>query len=752
MGEITPMHSIQPFIDQGYLTVPLASTHIKRTKEGKKEFRVIKNWQRFLTERNDTPSQVGAIITGKDSGVIAIDCDGQAGYNTMKALDPNYKAVMVSNGKLDSNKNPIDAGTFLYLWSKQTPPTRNKGPLDIEIFNGGSARMVFLPTHNNETKVPWNTLPQLKEPPENVIEFLNAIHTLTQPQHNQQTKITLHQTNHQTNNIGMRLEPLIAKFVQQGTYLPQLFKVITPIVYRSPKYHKQQHLHPQDITDRSDYLFKISTMLGYDISIDEDLYIQAINLINSLFKEPLAKQRVTTEITSPMLTTSTHEGKRIWAYDPNWETQALMLTNKKGNLIEYFYDDIQKMIVEINHTEDTIAQHTHQNIQTHIKLSVIEPPKKQIIEQRLQNYTCTLEPHKPFGLVTGTHDYNIFRASPALRVMNDPSEYELDYTVPKAFIQYMEHFIPVENDRTYLLRHMLTKYTTFKHSPVIYYIVGAQGSGKGRFVTLNENLLGKDYCSTEIGGPALMEQSGFNAWMYNKYFVHFDELHQELKSYEVTAATEKLKRYSGAETFQLRTMQKDLKTAPMLATFCLTQNGTNLYISPDDRRFLYIDTPKRLDQTLAEQLSYELDNNMEDIAYYIATEYKPLNSHEYLRAPMTEEKQRMMVNNMPLSTALVTFIKFEMYDLLYEKMIEADIPIEQLEEWKGKNKIKTEVLANIYNALSDKSKDGLALIKDVVKKQLPNQPKHPYTGANIHYIETVNFDTYINPYQLKEEE
>lgn len=751
--------TIAPFIEASHFTVPLTSPKITRDEKGKKHFTVGPNWQQYTKQYNELATSVGAIVTGElpdgYKEVIAVDCDTTTGYNLVKGLDPTYRAVIVSRGKKDKDGNDIEAGTFLYSRSKNDPATLNNGQFGIEIFNGGSARMVFLPTKNNETKIPWNEMPDLKPMPQDVRSFLSA---LQKPQSLVGTNNSITLAKPTTRNTGMRLKPLIDKLIQAKDYVPQVFKVITPHKYRSEKYKERGHLHPEDIPDRSDYMLQVSTILGTDISIDEDTYNDAMLVINSLFKEPMPIKRIQSEIMKPMTTGSAQlDGRQLWQYDEHWETQALIATNKRGELVEFFYSDIEKQVYEINHTRDNdISKHGPQVIQAHLRMSLMDKLGKGEFDDRLQCYLTSLRPHMEFGLEIGTYNYNLFRATPALQVLNRPDEYKQQYREPKYFIQYIESLVPNEEDRTYLLRFMRTKLTTFGYSPVIIYMSGVGGSGKGRFVELLKNLIGQEYISQELGAPQLMEQQGFNAWMMNKYFVHFDELHKELKAVEIAAATEKLKRYSGSDVFSLRVMKNDSTTAPMLATFILTQNGTNLHISPDDRRFFFIQTPNKLSQDIVDGFNKEMDDDMQDIAYYISTNYSNLSMSDYQRAPLTEQKRVMMIDTMPPALKILFLVKEQMYQELFEMAVEAGTPLEELTCWQDKERIKTSALLDIYNGTVSKAPEhaeGMKMMKRMVKTTLTNQSKHPYTGSNNeHYVDTINFKYFESSFDKSLEE
>ena len=789
------IESLEPFIEAGYYTVPLNSSTISRVKveetryrnkltkdkaskeqyeldsEGieeyqhityKKKFKAPENWQQYTKTFNEIEASVGAIITGKlpntehddneHAEVVAIDCDSPEAYQLVSSLVPGYQAVIRSKDKRYPAKHPTQPnqlmspqpGTFLFKRHQDDPATINNlsiGDIHLEVFNGGNARMVFLPTANNKTKEPWATLPELMEMPQALRALLT---TLVQPSPttSQQPQSLSSSTDY---NNAMKLNPLISRFIgKDGQYDSQLFKVITPKQYRNEQYNKEGHRHPKTIEDRSDYLFKISTMLGTDSSIDKDMYLKAMAYINDLLPVPLDQARLKAEITMPMSSgKACHDGKVLWAYDKHWEMQSLTLVNKNGENIEYFYETEAQIYYEINHTSGHIGTLLNlSNVKNHLLVTMPIPLSKGELEQRIQTYRQVLLPHKPFGPVEGKPEYNTFKATEALMVLNNPKQYieSSPYTKPEAFIQYMETLIPDEADRKYLIRHLRTKLTTFAYSSVIYYIVGTHGSGKSLFSKIITSLVGDNYVSQNVSGAQLMEATGFNGWLLNKYFVHFDELHREIGKRDAAKATERLKNYSGSTTFQARVMRTDTYQAPMTATFLLTQNGENMDIPPEDRRFFYVNTPNKLPVELAEAVLEEINTNLAGIAYYMATEYTNLSPAEYVNAPSNPGKLKAIENNMPLSTRLIYLIQQKDYATLYEKAEQAN-QTDKLLEWHDKGRIKVDALVNIYETLSGHEINKTVFL-DLIKSML-KQPSSQRSGANEHYCVADGWSEFI---------
>lgn len=748
------MHDIQPFIDEGWYTIPLGGKKITRDENGTKiGFKFPPNWTTIYREDfNEQPTPLGAVFTGVESGIVAIDCDTQLAYELIHSLDPEYKSVMVSRGKLDKNKQPIPAATYIYKWEETLPPTMHKGPFGIEFFNEGGS--VFLPTDNNESKIPWDEIPEIKPMPNITRELLLS---LVKPPNRKEPQSLSGKLSSKISTVGMRLAPLVEQALKQSTnshglrYYPGLFKIITPYSYRNAKYKKQGHLHPNDIEGSgSQYLAAVSAILGADISIDKELYKTAIEYVNSLWEDPMPKKRLEQTIIKPMITEqATIEGTNtpFWQYDPNWEELSLMITNRRGQLVEYFYDDAKHIIYEINHDNMGVTTLDIGKYVRHITLSSIEKFTNKTLEARIPNYNTFMAPHLPFGL-GDNYRYNIFKATRALQIIHNPEMHREKYEEPSLFIEFIESLIPNRSDRTYLLRHLVTKLRTFQHSPTIYYMVGVPGSGKGLFTKTIEAIIGAKYCSLELGGPQLMESTGFNGWLLDKYFVGFNEIGKELHPKDADAAMEKIKRYTGSEQFQLRIMRENTSTAQMLATFILSANSGTFQIDPDDRRIHYVDTPNKWKR--GAEYSDFVQHHIDDISYYLTITYESLSTEEYNEPPFSETKRRAMINKQPVGMRILSYVLHEQYDDLYELAIDSGISLVIFEEWKDKGRIKTSTLASIIDSLSHMEYDAaFRFLKSESKKVLPWQPRRPYSN-NEHYIQCKNFEEFIPPIDTSE--
>ena len=127
------MKTIKPFIDLGWHTVPLKGD-LKRLDNGKKTIpQFPKDWKNEYTKNlNTEDSNIGGVITGLPSNIIAIDCDNTTSFNLVKSLDPDYKCIFTSIGKKDNNGVIQQAGTYIY---KYVPELKNSYKLHNNIIS-----------------------------------------------------------------------------------------------------------------------------------------------------------------------------------------------------------------------------------------------------------------------------------------------------------------------------------------------------------------------------------------------------------------------------------------------------------------------------------------------------------------------------------------------------------------------------------------------------------------------------------------
>ncbi len=722
------MTDITPYITAGWHTIP----HTKPTiyREGKdKIFGVPTKWQKYKEEWNEVATPVGSVIPGPQSNLIVIDCDSTKTTELFEQLLPDYKAVTYSIDKKDKDGKEIKGSNWFFFYQPNIPVMHN-GLYNLEIFSGdGDTQQVFLPTKGNKTKTSWAHMPKLMAIPPTIVTLLNVWSKASKP-HAQPIVSNGSSVGQHTFNLA----PLIEKQLSRDSIVPQLFSIITPSAFRNDLYRDKGYLHPNDIVDGSgnDYFIKVSAILGSDCSISKDLYTRMMHYINDLWEQPYSAQEINKRIDRMVSGLARVNGLPIWDYDPQWEFARFMDHNKIEEMVEYFIDPSLLEVIEVNHTTH-ITRVLKRGLATALTQlttkgkDFVGKNKVEKFQMAIPSMVKVTRPNKPFGpLVDDRFKYNTFMASPALEVIRHPESYKDRYNPPVEFIAYMESLVPKKLERTYLLRHLLTKLSTFGYSPAVYYFVGVPGSGKGLFVSLINKLMGgEQYVGQNLGSSEILGVT--NGWLEGLLFAHFDELHDTLGKYEDRKkANGNIKKWSGSEVFQLRRMHTESVTEPMMATFILTQNGSAFNMDVGDRRYLYMDTPNVLDKDLAEGMVDLIANRIEDIAYYLHNEYEQLPMHEYVKPPMTDDKLGSIMSKQPAEIKILSAIDNRTYGTLYQLAIDSGMDMAMLTQYRSKNLIYEDALIWMYKGLTDSNISGaevLNLFKAAIKHgQLKGQP------------------------------
>jgi len=667
--------NIQPFIDLGIHTVPLKG-RLERLEDGTKTTpKFEKNWRtHYQSTFNEEAATLGGAITGAVSNIIAIDCDDQKTYDLFSALDRGNEFHFVSKGK------PKGGGTIIYKYPtgsniESFSIQNNLLHLDFYSDNG----FVYLPTDKNGSKEKWEQnefldLPDLEYPPAEVITLLDNLqlqYTLAKGGAVKETKAPA---------MSIRsgyLAPQLEMFCAKKEFLPSLFRIITPKDFRSlPEYIKHGYLHPKNIPEGrgSEYLSKVSAILGADSSVNEELYTRTIDIINGFWDDPIPRKRLESTIINPMVSgNSSINGEPIWSYDEHWKNRGLAFTTKLGDACEVFFDDIRASFYFINYTTDHIKIFfKSRDLFEYIEPVAIALPVRKELTMMVPVVRTSIQPILPFGFYSEdayNREFNIFRQSPALAILNNPKPYADLYKPAETISKFFETFIPDPYIRNYVLRFLKRKYTTFKYSPTLLYCLGKHGSGKDTFVNILAAIIGNPYVARPTA-KEFLEQ--FNGWLVDKYFIQLDEYGNQLHTLmDKEIALGKIKSYTGKPETQIRQMRTDGFNYSHVATFIMTANSNPLLLEDGDRRMCFIDTPNVLKEadwvqtaggmtTVIEKIRAETN----DFAYYLATEVDAASWDEYMSPPTTEKKRYVIADSMPAAQKIAYCLKHAMFDVL----------------------------------------------------------------------------------------
>lgn len=725
--------NIKPFIDLKWHTVPLEGK-LKRLANGKKTLPIFQeNWKELSAkEFNTKVSPLGGALTGSISDIIAIDCDNTITYNMFRALDPEYKFHFVSKSKKNKLGEDQTAAIIVYKYSDEVPDNfiLKNNTVELDFYSNGG--FIYLPTEANKTKEPFD-LTEIKEAPAEIIALLKSI----KPVRITQAEAILNEKNWQ-NHLG----PQIANFVHAKKVIPSLFKILTPKDFRDmDEYQDKGYLHPEDVPEGrgSEYLSKISAILGADVSIDVDLYIQAIEVINEFFSEPMPKTRLSATVIEPMVEErSSIEGKPIWQYDEMWQDGKLQLVSKRNEIIDTFYDPRRLTY----YAADVISGHVKgfnrdADFVSYIETIAIDSPSRKEIKQMVPLVDVVSTPAKSFGffLKQDENAFNTFYPSESLTIFRDPSLYTTKYARPNLTLQFLETLVPDNYMRNYLLKFLRRKLDKFEYSPVVLYFLGVPGAGKDTFVKIVERIIG----ASALARPTVKEfLEMYNGWMLDKYFIQLDEYGNQLTRFDDKEnALGKIKAYTGKEQVQIRQMRTDGFNYIHSATFIMTANKNPLFVEGDDRRMALFDCPNKLSDAIwvqqaggVTEVLRQIDKELNDFIYYLATEVDNLSPDAYQSPPDTEDKKRLIASKFGAAQRLSFLLQHQMFHEV--EILAKEYGSHNVFKQATNGRIQEEDLFDLYYEMTDGkgTKRGLS----VSMKEFTKVPT-TYQGQKAYYYE-----------------
>lgn len=710
------MKTIQPFIDLGWHTVPLRGK-LERNEDGKKTIPQFEdNWRSKYQETvNTTATPLGGVITGAVSGIVAIDCDNASVWQIFRALDPDYSCVFISQGKKDKEGSVQECGTILYKHNEELPESFgvNNGNFALDYYSDRG--FVYLPTEANKSKVAWTEVQEVKEVPFAVASLLKQLALVKDGAVTNETKL------HSNVITANCLNPLVKAFTETSKPMPGLFKIITPKDFRDlPAYIANGYMLPSDVPEGrgSEYLTKISAILGADVSISQELYVDAMHKINSLFNQPMDKNRLDSTVINPMVEGRSKVGNKVlWQYQEDWSAYRLVLTSKRQSSLELCFDDNRNTYYCVDASNESVRSFGRDTeLMAFIGAAAVQAPKKIEVIRSMPIVNVQSAPNLPFGFNAGDDPtarmLNTFKRTPELTVLTEPTVYASLYKRPTTTLKFLETLVPEKEMHDFLLGFVKRKLQTFKYSPVVLYFLGAHGSGKDTFVAILEKMLG------HVARPTTREfLEMFNGWMVDSYFAQLDEYGNQLtKMADREEALGKLKAYSGKQNIQVRQMRTDGFMYMHNLTFIMTANKNPLMLEDGDRRVALMPTPN----VLAEQdwvikaggvgVVYErIMNETKDFAYYLATEVPNLSDSLYMKPPESASKRRVIADSMYAAQRLAYCIKHGMKEYLLELC--EDYSCSETAKGVERGHLNTINIEPLYQSMTDFNGDMRSLNK-----------------------------------------
>ena len=690
------------YIALGWHTVPL-SGQLQRLDDGKKTVpQFEKDWKlKYQSTFNSKASKIGGVMTGEVSNIIAIDCDNEATWALFRALDPSYNFVFISKGKGKA------AGTLIYEYDSELAESFsvNDGMMALDFY--ANRGFVYLPTRSNRTKEYLDgPLPTVQKIPPAAKLILQQLAKRTQE------VATAEVTTSSNVMTASCLAPIVHQFnTDKGKFMPGLFRIITPKSFRQESgYVAEGYLHPDDVPEGrgSEYLSKVSAVLGADLSIDTEMYAEAMNNINDLFSSPMKDSILDKTIIDPMITKKASiAGKVIWQYNEDWKKFKLVLHSKRQLALELCFDDKRNAYYVVDELNQSIKSfHRDSELMAFVEAATLNAPKKLEVKRALPLAEVKAVPNLPFGFNQGSDPtvrlLNTFIQTPELAIFTNPDSYADKYSHPATILQYFETLVPEVKMRDYLLSFVHTKLKTFGYSPVVLYFMGKHGSGKDIFVGLLETIMGG------IARPSTREfLEMFNGWLLDQYFVQLDEYGNQLSTArDREEALGKIKAYTGKQTVQIRQMRTDGFQYQHNATFIMTANKNPIGVEDGDRRICLLETPNVLAEQEwvqakggAAEVFKLIQSELKDFCYYLAKSIKPLSPSEYMKPPEADHKQELIADSMYAGQRIGFIVKNNMTQYLLDLFEDTNI-VEGAKALRNGQLMRSH-LEDLYDELTD---------------------------------------------------
>lgn len=619
---------MKKLIDSNLHTIPLKG-ELKRKPDGSKTLPVFEaDWKaKYTNNRNTKVTPIGGVLTGSINNLIAIDCDCETSWTLFRSLDPDYSVCFESIGKGKT------CGTILYSYDHDIDSFKIKDKIELDVLADGG--MFYAPTEANETKETLESFEGVKAMPPQVKALLQTF----QPNKlNPVRTLTVRRTNYNA--------PVLSEWMDSGRGVnSKCLKFLTPKSFREYKeYTDRGFVHPANVAKGagSEYLSKVSAILGSDHSVSKELYTKVMQHINGLMKDPMEQDRFNSTVLDPMLEGRAKvNGEVLWAFDEDWNTECKVLGEKEGMELKVVYvPDTQQHLVICEEDQSVLAFKDERKVLSHLKslgaditLGAIQKTARLVDKEMLFDQPWGLLPSdRPRGV------FNTFKRSKYMEIIANRGNEEVVECPPthRAVLERIKN--PEEVD--YLVRFMATKMYNFKYSPVSFvFFSSTNGTGKNIIIErIFGALLGEMYGDITISDL----QDKYNSFMTRYLLASSDEL-GELGWKDAKKLYGNIKALTGKPSVSIRAMHSDPKPFKHSMTFTFTTNDRAFPFDETDRRFYVINMKEeQLDNAddpriPAEGLYDKLDEEREDFARYLAS-VPLLEEAKYRKAPTTEGK------------------------------------------------------------------------------------------------------------------
>lgn len=628
--------NIQIFIDSGFRTIPYQK--IFYNSEGKKETSPAVRWSEYLNQMNTTPSPAGAVIC---DSVLVVDCDNLEATNQfLKILDIPEVQTHEDLVKPDLYEYfglvvKTSRGYHFYFENDGSYKDGKADKIDILATN---KKICYLPTEASEGKeiVVVNLAFQggmkilLYPPSPQLSKWIKDINETAKAPENQILKPN------QTKPIRPIGTPL-AK-IPKGTTL--FYRRLTPKRFRDmPKYRviyeKKGFLEPDDIQhgDGNDYLVAVAGILCCEISIDPALFWDIMGFINSQWSEPLSSDALAKKVSGYA---ENRYPECPFLYDSLWENYQCSFIDIDGNDIIMVYDLKTSKYIVTNLTNwETYTKNQHDAVSFYCNRTRLKMTGSALAATTLGVNTI-FNPTKPFGLQEG-NIYNTYKHSKFLDILNGEGTYtaeEIEQSKNNKVVPFLEHLFRAQ--KSYFLRFLKTKLTTFGYSPTTFYLFDEEGgAGKG----VLESLLGRFVGESKVTNiPYETFKSKFTSEFEGRLFLFLNEYPAEFQAKQ--AITDKIKDITGSPRVKIEKKGCDPYEVINFFTLFISSNRVSIEIKEGDRRFYVVQCCEKYVNVFNSSYYDEMtsDEELTKFAIFLRHCVSSLDQADYMNPPFSDAK------------------------------------------------------------------------------------------------------------------
>jgi len=638
--------------------------------------------------------------TGK-SGIIAVDFDNDLFTEAMDidaacSEEDQCKHITMAVGKPGGHMiYSLPEGNKLTEYINN-PNGKKLASLDVLM----GETLVLLTTPANTTKVMLSHAPELTPMPMMMQLFLmnyymmNTTKVITKTE---SSPILL-----MNSKIGYIVESAINSIAganngKMTEMFEKLMIIVTTKHYKALLEGNQVEdfaYHPNNLPEpeaAQAYLVSIATILGRDISVNEDLFTKAIHYINSLFSSPKPRKEVQAICDYILSGSSQIEGTQVWQYNEDWNKSSFIFQNHKHETVEVFQyasAGANNYLVH-NHISGSIKMYkTASAVIDFIKSVAPLRIAKDSLISKIKDINLVDRPDAQFGYidsyerVKGESAFNLYEWTPEQAVFYQPHDYAQDYTYPATTLAALEssvgpmlytHFLP------FLRRKLMTR----DHSPLFFVLFGVPHSFKSAIVNgVLAPLTHKR--NSKVSIDVLTDK--YNDWQVNTDVVLLDEVHH-LVTADRIKMIKAINEITGNQTINgVRAMHSSLDNeiyAQEITFFLTTNETTQLTTEAADRRMVVFRSLSTVAEALGlsnVEIQKRITAETKDFAFYLSTEVDSLKGDAYVTNHSWKDENYKLFQEQALTSEdkLIKAVDTNDFSLFCQILIESGFTAESI--------------------------------------------------------------------------